>query len=188
MLILSNSFDLFHPSLPATGSYISTIQWFLHFYHQLVLIFLPSTGSYISTIHRFLYPLVPISLLSTCSYISCSGQKTPDNSWGRLSEARGDWGSGNLKGGGFGERVGTGEVSLQATWDRGGRILSQLGGFQVSRRGLKGKKGEQGETKGNLQGECVMYIVTCIRIYKRMRETFEWYVHNNNNNQGECCW
>jgi hypothetical protein len=29
-------------------------------------------------------------------------------------------------------------------------ILSQLGGFQVSRRGLKG---EQGETKGNQQGE-----------------------------------
>jgi hypothetical protein len=48
------------------------------------------------------------------------------------------------------EGVGTGEVSLQATWDRGGRILSQLGGFQVSRRGLKG---EQGETKGNQQGE-----------------------------------
>jgi hypothetical protein len=35
-----------------------------------------------------------------------------------------------------GERVGSGEVSLQATWERGGRILSQLGGFQVSRRGL----------------------------------------------------
>jgi hypothetical protein len=26
-----------------------------------------------------------------------------------------NWGSGNLEGGGFGERVGTGEVSLQAT-------------------------------------------------------------------------
>ncbi len=79
----------------------------------------------------------------------CSGQKTPDCSWGRLSEALGNWGSGNLEGGGFGERVGTGEVSLQATWDRGGRILSQLGGFQVSRRGLKG---EQGETKGITKG------------------------------------
>ncbi len=27
------------------------------------------------------------------------------------------------------ERVEKGEVSLQATWDQGGRILSQLGGF-----------------------------------------------------------
>jgi hypothetical protein len=43
---------------------------------------------------------------------------------------------------GWGES-GTGEVSLQATWDRGGQILSQLGGFQVSRRGLKGEQGEQ---------------------------------------------
>ncbi len=41
--------------------------------------------------------------------------------------------------------VGTREVSSQATWDRGGRILSQLGGFQVSRRGYKRK------TKGNWQ-------------------------------------
>jgi hypothetical protein len=44
---------------------------------------------------------------------------------------------------------GSGEVSLQATWDRGGRILSQLGGFQVSERG---SKGEQRETKGNSKG------------------------------------
>jgi hypothetical protein len=35
------------------------------------------------------------------------------------------------------------EVSLRATWERGGRILSQQGGFQVSR---KGSKGEQRET------------------------------------------
>ncbi len=27
---------------------------------------------------------------------------------------------------------GNGEVSLRATWERGGRILSQQGGFQVS--------------------------------------------------------
>ncbi len=76
----------------------------------------------------------------------CSGQKTPDSTWGRLSEALGNWGSGNLEGGGFGGRVGTGEVSLQATWDRGGRILSQLGGFQVSRRGWKGE--QRGISKG----------------------------------------
>ncbi len=40
-----------------------------------------------------------------------------------------------------------GEVSLRATWERGGRILSQQGGFQVSREGL-----ERG-AKGNQQGE-----------------------------------
>jgi hypothetical protein len=55
-------------------------------------------------------------------------------------------GSGNLEGGGVGKKGGTGEVSSQATWDRGGRILSQLGGFQVSR---KGSKGEQRGAKGN---------------------------------------
>jgi hypothetical protein len=42
-------------------------------------------------------------------------------------------------------------------------------------------KGEQGETKGKSameekkQGECAMYGVTCIRVYKRMLETFEWF-------------
>ncbi len=76
---------------------------------------------------------------------NCSGQKTPE-SWGRLSEALGILGSENLEGGGFGERVGKGEVSLQATWDRGGRILSQLGGFQVSRRGLE--RGARGKKQG----------------------------------------
>ncbi len=39
-------------------------------------------------------------------------------------------------------RVEKGEVSLQVTGDQGGRILSQLGGFQVSKgdkeRGQKG--------------------------------------------------
>jgi hypothetical protein len=38
----------------------------------------------------------------------CSGQKTPDSSLGRLSEALGSWVSGNLEGGGFGERAGQG--------------------------------------------------------------------------------
>jgi hypothetical protein len=38
---------------------------------------------------------------------------------------------------------GNGEVSLRATWKRGGRILSQQGGFQVSWEGLnRGAKGE----------------------------------------------
>jgi hypothetical protein len=66
------------------------------------------------------------------------------------SEALGNWGSGNLEGEGVGEKGGTGEVSSQATWDRGGRILSQLGGFQVSKKGLKG---EQRGTKQSQQGE-----------------------------------
>jgi hypothetical protein len=44
----------------------------------------------------------------------CSGQKMPD-SCGRHSEALGNLGSGNLEGGGTGERVEKGEVSLQAT-------------------------------------------------------------------------
>ncbi len=78
--------------------------------------------------------------------LHCSRQKTPDSSWGRLSEALGNLGSGNLEGGGFGERVGKGEVSLQATWDRGGWILSQLRGFQVSRRESKGE--QRGISKG----------------------------------------
>jgi hypothetical protein len=46
---------------------------------------------------------------------------------------------------------GNGEVSLRATWIRGGRILSQQGGFQVSReeleRGTKGNKEKQ-EARG----------------------------------------
>ncbi len=45
------------------------------------------------------------------------------------------------------------EVSLQATRDLGGRFLSQLGGFQVSRRGQRGRKGELArgdKSKGNV--------------------------------------
>jgi hypothetical protein len=45
-----------------------------------------------------------------------------------------------------------GSFSLRATWERGGRILSQQGGFQVSRKGSKGKqrgaKGSKGEQRG----------------------------------------
>jgi hypothetical protein len=39
------------------------------------------------------------------------------------------------------------EISLRATWDQGGRILSQQGGFQVS-RGV-----QEREQKGNQRGE-----------------------------------
>jgi hypothetical protein len=44
-------------------------------------------------------------------------------------------------------RDGGDEISLRATWDQGGRILSRQGGFQVS-KGVK-----KGEQKGNQQGE-----------------------------------
>ncbi len=58
---------------------------------------------------------------------------------------------------------GNGEVSLRATWERGGRILSQLGGFQVTRRGLE--RGARGNEK---QGECAVYIVSCIHVHNGM--------------------
>ncbi len=48
---------------------------------------------------------------------------------------------------------GNGEVSLRATWERGGRILSQQGGFQVSREWWKGGKRESARgkrSKGNV--------------------------------------
>jgi hypothetical protein len=44
-------------------------------------------------------------------------------------------------------RDGNGEISLRATWDQGGRILSQQGGFQVSKGDL------EREAKGIHQGE-----------------------------------
>ncbi len=46
--------------------------------------------------------------------------------------------------GGYMSQVRNGEVSLRATWERGGRILSQQGGFQVS------GKGEQRGAKENM--------------------------------------
>ncbi len=70
--------------------------------------------------------------------------------------------------GGFGWRVGQGWVSLQATWDRGGRFLSQLGGFQVSRRGTKGKKGEVArgiKSKGS---------APCINVYCNSHSCIYW--------------
>jgi hypothetical protein len=43
-------------------------------------------------------------------------------------------GSGCWVGGVYEPGEGNGEVSLRATWERGGRILSQQGGFQVSEK------------------------------------------------------
>jgi hypothetical protein len=62
-------------------------------------------------------------------------------------------GVGILELGGIQAKEGTGEFNLQAIGDRGGRILSQQGGFQVSRRGSeRGTKGNKG-SKGNQQGK-----------------------------------
>jgi hypothetical protein len=54
---------------------------------------------------------------------------------------------------------GNGEVILRATWVRGGRILSQQGGFQVSREGLeRGAKGDQqGEIKSKGNASCIYF-------------------------------
>jgi hypothetical protein len=69
-------------------------------------------------------------------------------------------------------------VSLQATRERGGWILSQHGGFQVSGKGSKGNKG------------IVMYIAYLVRIYNGMIAVMNGtscvYILNNNN-RNECC-
>ncbi len=58
-------------------------------------------------------------------------------------------------------------VSLQATRDRGGRFLSQLGGFQVSRRGYKGEErgNWQGEVKARGMRHVQLYIVIRVYVY-----------------------
>ncbi len=55
-------------------------------------------------------------------------------------------------------RDGNGEISLRATGDQGGRILSQQGGFQVSKREQKGE--QRGISKGKKkQGDSATCIV-----------------------------
>jgi hypothetical protein len=49
-------------------------------------------------------------------------------------------GSGFWNGGVYEPGEGNGEVSLRATWVRGGRILSQQGGFQVSKEDTNGEQ------------------------------------------------
>ncbi len=63
-------------------------------------------------------------------------------------------------------------VSLRATGSRGGRILTQQGGFQVSRQG------EQG-------ANCV-HKLNCISCMYAMNEINQLCTYNNNN-QNECC-
>ncbi len=53
------------------------------------------------------------------------------------------------------ERVEEGEVSLRVTGDQGGRILSQQGGFQVS-------KGDKGESARGVKSKGTAPYIYCI--------------------------
>ncbi len=57
-------------------------------------------------------------------------------------------------------RIKEGEVSLQATWDQGGRILSQQGGFEVSKRDKErgAKENQQGEKKQGDNATCIVNL------------------------------
>ncbi len=71
----------------------------------------------------------------------CAGACEPDSQC-RRNECI--FGSGKLRGVGilewgvYEQGEGNGMISLRATWERGGRILSQQGGFQVSKGDSKG--------------------------------------------------
>jgi hypothetical protein len=66
------------------------------------------------------------------------------------------------------QEKGNGEFSSQAIGDRGGRILSQLGGFQVSGRGSdkgnKGSKGNEQRETGKARGMRHVYTI-CIHVH-----------------------
>ncbi len=91
------------------------------------------------------------------------------------------FGSGNPRGSGFwvkGSRwatEGTKGVSLRATGSRGGRILTQQGGFQVSRQGEQGEQGADHVHKLN-------YILCMFATNERYQ-----LCTYNNNNRNECC-
>ncbi len=70
--------------------------------------------------------------------------------------------------------------------------MSQLGGFQVSRRGSeRGTKGNKGELArgAKSKGECAVYIVIYVHVHKeclrRLYDTSCVYMRNNNN-RNEC--
>jgi hypothetical protein len=44
-------------------------------------------------------------------------------------------------------RDGNEEISLRATWDQGGQILSQQGGFQVSKGDSEGEQKARGKRR-----------------------------------------
>jgi hypothetical protein len=75
-------------------------------------------------------------------------------------------------------------VSLRATQGRGGRILSQQGGFQVSGKRQQGKQGEQGEQGDNHVHNCLFYVYN--RMIAAVNDTSCIYMHNNNH-RNECC-
>jgi hypothetical protein len=58
-----------------------------------------------------------------------------------------------------------GEVSLQVTWDQGGRDrITPKDGFQVRKRERKESNGEL--AKGVKQGDCAIIMVSiCIRVH-----------------------
>jgi hypothetical protein len=66
-------------------------------------------------------------------------------------------GVGILEQGVYEQGEGNGEFSLRATWERGGRILSQQGGFQVSEGKLKGSKRESSGGDKKARGLCHAY-------------------------------
>jgi hypothetical protein len=97
------------------------------------------------------------------------------------------FGSGNPGGSGFWVKGNTWAtertkgVSLRATGSRGGRILTQQGGFQVSRQGEQGDQGEQGE-----QGANRVHKLNYISCMYAMNERDQLCTYNNNN-RNECC-
>jgi hypothetical protein len=68
-------------------------------------------------------------------------------------------GVGILEWGVYESGEGNGNISLRATWVRGGRILSQQGGFQVSKGRMNGEQKEIEESKkqGDYSGLGVIY-------------------------------
>jgi hypothetical protein len=92
--------------------------------------------------------------------------------------------SGNPGGSGFWVKgsswatEGTKGVSLRATGSRGGWILTQQGGFQVSRQGEQGEQGEQGADR--------VYKVNYIPCMYAMNERYQLCKYSNNN-RNECC-
>ncbi len=62
-------------------------------------------------------------------------------------------------------RDGDEEISLRAIWDQGGQILSQQGGFQVSKRGQE--REQKGISKGRQKARGSANIYSkATRVYK----------------------
>jgi hypothetical protein len=103
-----------------------------------------------STLYIYFCPFLLQVFNNKNTYIRPGGSSNPcTQAYGSGSQCRPNeciFESGKPRGVGIlGRRVyepgeGNGEVSLQATWERGGQILSQQGGFQVSRGGQKGEQ------------------------------------------------